>query len=650
MLRHTITSVNIRGAFIRRQPNQCLNSFYHTSKPLFDEGSTPESTPAKPIKTNIKATTAQIYNNRRAAYNRAVGKLRKQYAQEVLEQRKQDEKEEAEKRAALTRKRLERQRLKNIRSVKHAMLQEEERKKRLEEFQKELDIAQANRDARRERYEDARRLVLKELEEEAVHWLTTPEEVDATFKRKDVIQKLWTRPGGYVGAPMPCEDTDFWKYQSHTWDMSKNLVSPRDLLLEEIEEEVYYETNVDKSYWTRERVLAAEEKEEKAKLRAMVREEGRKALLLKQRRMMQDVAEEAERAAKEQGLISPPRKLSVPSLKILSNMKALEREGAKILEEDPTKFFHFESTSEGNVQSDDGYSGEDSNTSVEEGNRHLGKPIGLRDPLRDSSPTGTPFPLLIGRIPKPDTRTEREKKRDEREEKMWAAAEEASAAAVEFAAEDEIHTSDPVDYDEFGNRGDDVDFEYESELDEEKDADKLAIPREKRYSKEDLDWVVERLQKKVSILEDMKKAGNANGFDDSMGNEVPTIEDQMLVTESDVADALGENVVKSTSIDERGREYTSYDVLDDDDDYISFDDIVDMNEIESVLESFSEDQREVLESLETGDNLSVDEMRAALTKVPGISDEQIQSLIDLELSLSQNEKLVQTLEKMDFDK
>lgn len=643
MFRHVVTAIynNIGGnTLVRKHPKRfIINSSYHTTKSTFDAEPSSDSTSLS--QSNIKVNTGQIYNNRRAAYRRVVGKLRKQYAKEVLEQRKFDEKVAAEKKAAQTRKRLERQRLKDIRSVKNALVQEEERKKRHEDFQRELEIAQINRDARKGRYDKAKRLILKELEDEAIHWLSTPKEVDEAFGR-DSMQQLWTNPGGYIGAPMPSDDSDFWKYQSHTWDMSKNFISSREMLLKDIEEEGYHEVNVDSKYWTKERLLAKEELEEKAKLRALVREEGRKVLLVKQRRMMQDTADEIERATKEEGMMSTPAKISVPSLHVLGNPKAMEKEGAKILEEDPTKFFQFDGSAHSN---DDG----DSDGLSDEDKRLLGKPVRLADPLRDSSPTGTPYPLLIGRIPKPDTRTEREKKRDEREEKMWAAAEEASAAAVEFAAEDDIHTGfDPVNYDELGNRGDDADVEWEEALDAEKDAEILAIPREERYSKEDIEWVIDQLKKKISVLKDIEKANRANAIQETLTKQDISMNKKLdLASESDIEEVLGKKVVKENAIDERGREYTSYDVLDEDYEGVSIRDIVNTDHIESVLDSLSDDQREALESLETGEDLSLDEMKAALSKVPGLSDEQIHSLIDLEVSLSQNENLLKEFEKLD---
>ena len=97
-------------------------------------------------------------------------------------------------------------------------------------------------------------------------WLATEEEVDHVFGVTVVDQKLWVGAGGYIGAPVPTEDAKFWSLEEH----------------------FYKEANVDADYWTHERLAQRHELEQKAKLRAVVREEGRKALLMKQRKMMQE--------------------------------------------------------------------------------------------------------------------------------------------------------------------------------------------------------------------------------------------------------------------------------------------------------------------------------------------------------------------------
>jgi len=565
------------GNFLRSLKCLASRSYSSTSQVL-------ASKPSKHLRLEV----SNNYNKRRATYNNAVGQLRKQYANEVANQRLTDEKALAEKKAEETRKRLERQRLKNLRSVQNAMRHEETRKKRSVEFDEEVKISQVKRNEKLKRFDKARRLVLQELEEESVHWLSTPEAVDASLDGDDNVQKLWSRPGGFVGAPMPAEDADFWRYESHTWDMSRTYQSAREKVMEDIEELAYYESNLDPKFWDDDKIQFQNEIEQKAKLRALVREEGRKSLLLKQRRMMQDIYADKNSVGLD-GMPPIPSPMPAPSLNVLADYEAMEMEGAKILEEDPSKFFVFESGTKG----EDGQS--------------KGKPIRLRDPIRDSSETGTPYPELIGRLPKTDTRTEREKKRQEREERMWAAAQEEAASGVDFAADDELMpTDDPVDYDKLGNFGDESDQAWEEGLDPQTDADLLNTPRDQRFNDDDVEWMIESIEKKISNLEEIMKL--------EMANESPSTE------KDDLENALGSKTVKTTKVDERGREYTSYEVLN-------------TEEIMSVLDTLSAEQIQAIEDLGSEESTTEEEVKSALSKVPGLSDAQVQSLVDLEMSL-----------------
>ena len=557
---------------------------------------------SKPSK-EVQVRVANNYSKRRAAYKRAVGQLRKQYAVEVSQQRLTDEKAQAEKKAEETRKRLERQRQKNTKSVMNAMRHEEARRKRAEEFEEEVKVSQVNREARLERFDKARRLLIQELEEESGHWLSTPEEVDAALDGNDNEQKLWSRPGGFVGAPMPTEDADFWRYESHTWNMSRTYKSSRQKLMEELEEMAYYDSNLDASFWGDEKINFQNELEEKTKLRALVREEGRKSLLMKQRQMMQDIHAEKNSVGPD-GMQPIPSPMAAPSLNVLADYKAMEEEGSKILEENPSKFFVFDSegTGEGDSQS-------------------LGKPIRLRDPVRDSTTTGTPYPELIGRTPNDDTRTEREKKRQEKEERMWAAAQAEAASGVEFAADDELMpTKDPVDYNKLGNFGDEDDIAWEEGLDPQKDSDLLNTPRDERFNENDIEWMIENIEKKIAGLEEIMRLEAAS--------DVPATKSS---AGDEVEQALGFKAVKSTKVDERGREYTSYEVVGDDD----LSEVL-KNQDMSVLDSLSSEQITAIGALENGDSKTPEEVNNALSKVPGLTDEQIQSLVDLEMSLLQS--------------
>ena len=570
------------GQFLRSLKCLTSRSYSSTSQVLSSKPSSSSSKPSKDLRLKV----ASNYNTRRATYNKAVGQLRKQYADEVAKQRLTDEKAQAEKKAEETRKRLERQRSKNLRSVQNAMRHEEVRKKRAEEFVEEVEISQVKREARLERFDKARRLVVQELEEESVHWLSTPEEVDAALAGDDNIQKLWSRSGGFVGAPLPAEDADFWRYESHTWDMSRTYRSGREKLMEEIEELAYYDSNLDPKFWDDDKVQFQNELEQKAKLRALVREEGRKSLLLKQRQMMQDIYSEKNSVGTD-GMPPIPSPMPAPSLNVLADYEAMEEEGAKILEKDPSKFFIFDAN--------------------DETGQSKGKPVRLRDPVRDSSESGTPYPELIGRLPKADTRTEREKKRQEREERMWAAAQQEAASGVDFAADDElVPTNDPVDYDKLGNFGDEEDQAWEEGLDPQGDSDLFDTPRDQRFNDDDVEWMIKSIEKKIASLEEIMRLEKSN--------------EKPLPEKDEIENALGSKTVKATKVDERGREYSSYEVIDN-------------TQAMSVLQTLSAEQIQAIEALGSEESNTAEEVKSALSKVPGLSDDQVQSLVELEMSL-----------------
>ena len=68
-----------------------------------------------------------------------------------------------------------------------------------------------------------------------------------------------------------------------SWRMRRFDMSTMELLMEELEEITNKEVNVDKIYWNKKMVEAQTAHEKNTKLRALVREEGCKTLLLSQR-------------------------------------------------------------------------------------------------------------------------------------------------------------------------------------------------------------------------------------------------------------------------------------------------------------------------------------------------------------------------------
>jgi len=472
---------------------------------------------------------AQDYNNRRAAYKRQVSVLRKQYAEEYARWKKEMEAAKSTEQEKITRKRLERQRRKNIRSAQNALRQEELRQAREKEFNEHLERQQIIREAQEERFRRARQLVVDELEKEAPLWLTTPEEVEAAFTHESE-QLLWTRPGGVIGAPNPSTDAHFWQFQAHAQDFRRTYPLMRDVFLEDMEEEAYLDANVDANFWTPERVEEHEKMEEKARLRAMVQTAGRNELLRKQRQFIEADADEALEDESAIGQLP-----AVPSMKVLHDKEALEREGASLLLKDPTRFFHFEESEQDEAPEegdDDEYEGPT-----------LGAPVRLRDPVRDNTPDGNPWPRIIGKVERPDTRTEREKKQEERNIRLMEAAEaaekaqklEAGGGAIEVDLEREENIGDEIDYDTRPYDSDEE--EWFKGLDPEKDADIMNIPAERRYTEDDFAFVVDKLEGKVEFFEQELKL------------EFDSLRQEILSNKRMMAESSDEEIIEEGSVE-----------------------------------------------------------------------------------------------------
>lgn len=468
------------------------NRLYSRSVICLDDGDSAVALKTKEEAEALKRRqrlTAVDFNKRRALYKRQVSALRREYAQEISRQRAADKAEQEALKRELTRRRLERQYLKNMRTAQNMLRQRELQQQRAKEFKEHLAAMQVKREAKNERFAKARQLVVDELEEEAPLWLTSPEEVEAAFS-PEAEQLLWARPGGILGAPNPSLDSHFWSQETHPWRMDRTYKSQRQVLLDELEEIAYEEANVDSSFWTPEKVQITEELENKARLRAMVRSVGRISLLRKQKQMMEDQYATAEGDV--------PTAMPAPSFQMLQQDNELEKEGAKLLMNDPTKFFVFEKSEQ--VTDQQGIS-DDASAYV---GPTLGSPVALRDPLRENSHQNGVFPHIIGKLPKPDNRTEREKKLQEREERLWAAAQAEKMGNMDIELAAQQQTADDlepdINYDDFEfNFGEDDD--WTKGLDPVVDDQVINTPLERRYKEEDIEWVVDRLSAQVKHLE-----------------------------------------------------------------------------------------------------------------------------------------------------
>lgn len=562
---------------------------YSQSHRVMDEETEEEAeapAPPPPLFTKEdKVVAARDYNSRRADYNRQVSLLRKQYASDIAKKKAADEAQEEIEKKAAQRRYLERQRLKNIRSAQNALQEKQKREEQAEAFQEHLRVQQEEREQRNRRFNLARQMVIDELETEADLWLTSTEEVDAAFTH-EAEQLLWARPNGVLGAPSPSVDSHFWQYESHTMHLDKTYRTPRELLLEEMLENIYEEATVDEKFWTPERLQDREELEQKAKLRAMVRAEGRRALLNKQKEMLESYYGNTEEEV--------PKRMPAPNVKVLANIRAQEKEGVEILLKDPTKFFRFENEgASADVAADSSYSGPT-----------LGAPVGLKDSLRDGSPWKGIFPIGIAKVPKADNRTQREKKRQEREQKMWEAAMAEGVNEddeIDMAASDEmLSAGDPIDYDD--NDWDSDDEEWEKGLDPVADAELLKTPPERRYTEEDLRWVVSQLELRSEYLHSQ------------MTREIDSTR-QRLRTRRDVENETPEQ-----------------------------------KSLQDLLISLSDEQMLALVEVDSQDlhAMSPDELSEALGKVPGLEEDQVKRILELDDTLDGSSSASKPSDKTDL--
>lgn len=551
-----------------------------------------------------KEAAAEI-NNRRVAYKKEVSILRKSYASEVALQRATDQAELAARQREETRRTLERKRLKNIKAAQSSIRELERRRRRELEFQEELRVAQENRDARNERFRKARQLLVDELEAEAPLWLTTAEEVDAAFT-KAAEQELWAFPNSVLGAPLPTDDAVYWNFESHTYHMDRSYQTRQEALTEEMFERAYDDANIDKSYWTPERLQARAAIEEKAKLRAMVRLEGRRSLLLKQKELIQDLYPKGMGAEN-----TVPRRVPVPNVKLLADDKAMEKEGMEVLLKDPTKFFVFDTPKGTSAERKDVQS-----HSSEYDGPVLGVPRGLKDVIRVEKTLNRAYPKVVGKLPKPDTRTAREKKREEKERAMMSAAKKDDT--IDFDTED----IDDLDMEEIDLGGLDHEDEdgWEADLDPEKDKKLLSLPLSERYTEDEVDVVVERLEKKLRFLEE------------ELDYELNTTQQQLQARAE-----MGQVPEPGAFVDEEGESKYSLEVGEKVYDMESLG--VDSQEVDKILSSLTEQQIVALHVIdrESGGSLSMDDLRLKLADVPGLTADQIDAIVKIEETISSNE-------------
>jgi len=426
----------------------------------------------------------QHANDQRKLYKKQVSELRKQYKQELDVKRREEEREQQK---ISTKQAIEvahRRKVKLLRSIGNERKQRELQAERRAEFEEYLRMAQVNREARRERFVKARRLVIEDLEKESHLWMSSVEEVDKVFDDKNIMQELWTHP--YTVGARP-KDSVYWRFQSRTADMSRSYPKRREMLLDQILDDVHADENIDPEYWTNEKFDTVFQREQRVKLQAMIRKEGRKRLLKQQHELMKEHFTLAPNQ-KEAGV---PLKLPPPDLSILSDEKMMEEEGLKALFESPESFFHMED----------------------------GKVIAVKDEFADL-PDGRPYPLFIA----DDTPLVKKKKKPEPKSKKQGK-KESPAEDMEAESVDEYMDESSPDYlkeiavTEVSNDA----------IPEDED---LFIPEEQRFTERDVDWVAEKLQTKITYYQQLEardskdQAKQQYSQANTLGTRLPTAAQQ----------------------------------------------------------------------------------------------------------------------------
>lgn len=423
---------------------------------------------------------AEDYNKRRTIYKLEVAKLRKEYAAEVAAYKAADKAEKESKQREISRQALERQRLKNIRSAQNALREEEKRLEQHARFQEHLEKEQLKREARAELYRAAQQMAIQELEKDSVHWMATHEEVEAAFT-PEAVQLLWSRSHGVLGSPNPSPDAHFWNHRTHTNRITRSYKSQPQFFLELVLDRIYQDSNNDKKFWTPERLKQTTEIENRARLRSDVQVVGRRELLKKQAQMI-----EMEYSKDIDGV---PQRRPPPSLDVLANKIALEDEGAKILLEDPTKFFVFDEKAKNESQVDSHSQG----TSGTYDGPTLGAPIGYRRIGKNE------YTTMLGVKYVPTAKTEKEKRQEEREKNLRKAAggakatDKADAVAADVPGDDYFEQIPKADYNavEYDNF-----HEWEEGVDPNTEEGKaiLATPPALRLKDEHVDWVRKQIE------------------------------------------------------------------------------------------------------------------------------------------------------------
>mmetsp|Transcript_18222 Transcript_18222/g.25918 ORF Transcript_18222/g.25918 Transcript_18222/m.25918 type:complete len:552 (+) Transcript_18222:63-1718(+) len=446
-----------------------------------------EAEPQKQTQQRFHSDPA-MQNKIRAEYSRAMKETRKRYAEEVAAIKAKEEAERQRANEELAKQKAERQKLKVLKSIESAKKQLHLKQQRQIEWEEELRLAQQNRDERKERFHKARLLILQELEEEAEHWVaTTPQEVEQVFDHNAHItsQQLWARPHSRIGvAP---EDATFWRYMSDTWDMSKTYRTPKDVIFQHLQEQMDYQANLDETtYWTPQKQQDQFQKEERARLRALVQRQS--ILQLVQQQLHREaLLDDSTFASNNHKLIVAQVQYQQSSYDLHSNTQNIPpdhplRDVLAKNQNYPTNFQDMERQ-----------------VALSKDNFH--KFFLLEDAQIQVKPHES-WPVLLGKEEKPDMRIEKERKRDKKEDQtLWS-----QMGGYEGADQEEDDDADDEQNAYLTSQSEENDEEQEQDL------QLLGIdpviqefyqgPEELKLNEQDIDWMIEKLEKQVALLED----------------------------------------------------------------------------------------------------------------------------------------------------
>jgi len=313
------------------------------------------------------------------------------------------------------------------------------------------------------------------------------------------MQKLWARPGQYVGA-LPCVTESlvddvlpcakyYWRYESETWRMTRTYKSPRQYFLEQILKESYEEANLTPQLgWSDQEIKLQVLKEDRARLRALVQSLAIRKLV--QQQLLHETTSTDFATQRALAIHDSSSYYRVPP----ASFHPIRRENAKADTEALSQAQYQVALDPANFERFFAFSSSSADFST-----NSSRPLVVA-PFQH-------FPLTLGGSLPPDTRTEKERKRQQKEaQQLW------NALGGDAAVDDQ----DTSEGDPLALQLKALGFEEPSTTKTpEDDLDLIEPPAIAQLSKgpevamlsdEDVDWIVEQLDLRVQLNEQEEEA------------------------------------------------------------------------------------------------------------------------------------------------